>query len=159
MAIKKAFQDVVAFLEENAGSKVKTILPAVIELCSAKSGGAGGASSFLKNEAGEVTHIKCYYHNMWEPVNPDGSGDDEHCEYGAKATSATKLSNMCKEGTSAWTKQQAAAKKAGAALLTSVAALEVAPEDIPSVQAEIEEARKVVVAREDGLGTEESPAA
>lgn len=158
MSIKKAFQDVVAFLEDNENSKVKSVLPAVIEMCSAKSGGAGGAQSFIKDANDNVTHIKCYYHGVWEPVNSDGTGDDEHCAYGAKATSATKLSNMCKEGTSNWTKQQAAAKKAGVQLLNDVAAGDVAPEDILDEQASIEVTRKAVYEREDGLGSEEMPA-
>ena len=159
MSIKKAFQDVVAFLEDNKNSKVNTVLPAVIEMCSAKSGGAGGAQSFIKDADGNVTHIRCYYHGTWEPVNVDGSGDDEHCAYGAKATSATKLSNMCKEGTSNWTKQQAAAKKAGVQLLNDVASGEVDPADILDKQAEIEVDRKSVYVREDGLGSEDMPEA
>jgi len=149
MSIKKAFQDVVAFLEENSGSEVKTVLPVVIEMCSAKSGGAGGASAYIKDAEGTVTHIRCYYHGKWEPV--------ADVEYGVKATSATGLSSMCKEGTSNWTKQQAAAKKAGAQLLNLVAAGDVAPSDIGAVQEEIETARKVVVPREDGIGEDVAP--
>ena len=150
MSIKKAFQDVVAFLEDNENSKVKTLLPAIIEMCSAKSGGAGGAASFIKDAEDNVTHIKCYYHGLWEPVDA--------VEYGAKATSATGLSSMCKEGTSAWTKQQREAKKANVELLNKVASGDVDPTDIVAIQADIEAARKVVVAREDGLGSEDMPA-
>lgn len=157
MAIKKAFQDIVAFLEDNQNSKVKSVLGTVIEMCSAKSGGGGGGQAFLRDADGNVTHIKCYYHNKWEPVNADGTGDEEHVAYGAKATSATKLSSMCKEGTSAWTKQNSLAKKAGIALLSDVAAHTVAPDEIGAKQEEIEAARKVVVDREDGLGTTDQP--
>ena len=151
MAIKKAFVDLVAFLEENEGSKVKTIMPGVIELCSAKSGGGkGGASTFIKNEAGEVTHIFCYYHKKWEAV--------AEVEFGTKTTSPTGLNNMCKEGTSQWTKQQRAAKKASEALLDQVAAGEVDANDISGLREDIETTRSAVVAREDGHGTEDKPA-
>lgn len=145
MAIKKAYKEIVEFLEANAGSKVKTILDEVIEMASAKTAGGGGSASTVRRDAdGNVTHIFCYYHKMWEDVAV--------CEYGKKITSGTGLNNMCKEGTSQWTKQQRAAKKAGAELLTAVGAGEVAPEDIATVQAEIEAARSVIIPRGDGHG-------
>lgn len=145
MAIKKAYQEIVAYLEDNQGSKVKTILPGVIELASAKSGGGGGGGSTIRrNEAGEVTHIFCYYHKMWEPI--------AEVEFGKKATSPTGLNNMCKEGTSQWTKQQRVAKKAKEALLDDVAQGIVAPGDIVAKQADIDTARALIVLREDGIG-------
>lgn len=156
MAIKKAFQDVVALLEENPNKKVKDILPEILTMCSAKSGGGAGGATVRKDKDGNVTHIFCYYHKMWEPVNKDGSGDDKHCAYGAKATSATGLSSMCKEGTSAWTKQQAASKKASPKLLADVAAGDVKPDQLTKLMAKIEKARTAVVPRKDGIG--EAPA-
>jgi len=152
MAIKKAFQDVVAFLEENKSKPVSKVLNEVISMCSAKSGGGTGGSNVRKDANGVVTHIKCYYHNKWEPVNKDGSGDDKHCAYGVKATSSTGLSTMCKEGTSNWTKQQAASKKASKQLLADVAAQKVKPTDLVKEMEAIEKARTVVVARKDGIG-------
>lgn len=147
MKIKKAYEEVVAFLEANENSKVKTILDEVKALCSAKTSGGTGGSNFKKNDAGEVTHIFCYYHKMWEPV--------DQVEFGAKSTSATGLNNMCKEGTSQWSKQNRAAKKANEDLLTRVGKGEVAPEDIAAEQEKIEAERAVVVPREDGIGSAE----
>lgn len=149
MAIKKAFQPIVDFLEENKDSRVKTILPAITEMCSAKSGGAGGGQNFIKDADGNVTHIYCYYHQKWEDVKV--------AEYGKKANSATGLNTMCKEGTSEWTKAQNAAKKANAELLTDVASGKVAPGDIPKMQEDIAAKRAVIVPRKDGHGTDEAP--
>ena len=144
MAIKKAYVDVVAFLEENKDSKVKTILPAIIELCSAKVGGGRNAENVLRNEAGEVVAVFCYYHKMYEPV--------ADVEYGKKATSSTGLNNMCKEGTSNWTKQQRAYKKAGEEMLTSIQNGEMEVGDMEAVRAEHTAAKDLVVTREDGIG-------
>lgn len=154
MAIKKAYEELVAFLEENKDSKVKTILPAVEEMCSKSAAGGGGAQNYIKDADGNVTHVFCYYHKMWEPV----TGDDA-VEYGVKQTSATGLNSMCKEGTSQWTKQQRAAKKAGAELLDAVANGEVAPEDIKKEQEAIDAAKAEIVPREDGVGSADKPEA
>ena len=145
MAIKKVFQPIVDFLEANRDSKVKTVIDGVVELCSAKAGG-GGASTFVKNAEGVVTHIFCYYHKKWEEVGP--------CEYGAKASSPTGYNSMCKIGTSEWTKQQRAAKKANEELLTKVATGEVNPSDIAKHQEDINAEKSKIVARPDGLGVD-----
>lgn len=145
MAIKKVFQPLVDFLEANRDSKVKTIIDGAIELCSAKAGG-GGASTFIKDAAGKVTHVFCYYHKKWEEVGP--------VEYGAKASSPTGYNSMCKLGTSEWTKQQRAAKKASIDLLTNVGAGKVNPSDIVKHQEDINAAKAVIVPRPDGLGVD-----
>ena len=157
MAIKKAYEEVWDFLNKNKSKKVSDILSSVEELCSAKSGGGSGEPTFLKDAKGNVTHIRCYYHKMWEPVNPDGKGDDKHIEYGKKSTSPTGLNNMCKEGVSHWTKQQRAAKAANEQLLQDVAAGKIKPEKIPERQAEIEKDRTKIVPRKDRLGSKEMP--
>jgi len=152
MAIKKAYEDLIKFLEENPNSKVKTIMPGIIELCSAKRGGGkGGAQTFIKNAADEVTHIFCYYHKKWEAV--------VEVEFGTKSTSPTGLSNMCKEGTSQWTKQFRGAKKASEELLDKVSTGEIAPSDIAGMKADIEANRATIVPRVDGHGIDEMPGA
>ncbi len=149
MAIKKVFADLVNFLEANENSKVKTVMPQILDICSAK-GGGGGVSNFIKDADGNVTHVYCYYHKKWEAV--------AECEYGAKANSPTGLNSMCKEGTSAWTKQQREAKNANQDLLTAVAKGEVAPGDIAAKQADIEANRAKIIPRADGKGSDEKPA-
>lgn len=147
MAVKKAYQELVAFLEENGDKKVKTVINDVIEMCSAKSGGGGGAATtFHKDDNGVVVAVRCFYHKLW--MSPAVA------EFGAKASSPTGLNSMCKDGVSKWSKQQREAKAAKEALLQQVAAGEIDPSDIGAEMAKIEEARSVIVPREDGYGFE-----
>ena len=146
MAIKKAYQEIVAFLEENRNSKVSTILDGVIELASAKVGGGRATENVLRDAENNVIAVFCYYHKRYEPV--------ADVEYGKKATSSTGLNSMCKEGTSNWTKQQRVAKKAGEELLDQVMNGELAAEDLEAARGEISKAKDVIVAREDGIGFE-----
>ena len=130
---KKVFVELVALLEANKGKKVSTILPEVMELVSAKV----QTKTFRLDDAGNVTEIYCYYHKQWEDV--------AEVPYGKKASTASGLNTMCKEGTSNWTKQQRLAKLAKAKLLDLVASGEVEPGELPERLEEIEEARKVIV--------------
>lgn len=145
MTIKKAFVDIVEFLQENEKKTVKSILPDVIEMASAKAGGgSGGGSTFHKNDKGEVVAIRCFYHGLW--MSP------QVVEFGKKANSSTGYNTMCKEGVSKWTKQQRDAKKAREDLLTKVAASEIEPSKLPAEMEAIEEARKTVIPPADGYG-------
>ena len=132
MTIKKAFIGVHALLLANEDKKVKTVMPELVEIMSAK-GAGGGASSVHRNEAGDVLGILDYYFKVWLPV--------EYVEYGAKANSASGLNTMCKLGTSLWTKQQRDFKKGKENLLDEVAAGNVLPTDIQSELDALEEAR------------------
>ena len=147
MAIKKAYVALIEYLEANKDSKVKTILPGAIELCSAKTSGSGTGANFKKDKDGNVTHVFCYYHKKWEDVKV--------VEFGVKSTSPTGLNNMCKEGTSQWTKQHRAAKKANEDLLNDVSDGKVNPADLKGLRADIEATRATIVPREDGHGTYE----
>jgi len=150
MSIKKAFIPLVELLEANKGKTVSSIMEKVLELTSAKAGGGGRASNTVhKNDAGDVTHVFCYYHKKWEEL--------AKVEYGKKASSPTGYSNMCKEGTAAWTKQQRDAKKGKDDLLASVAAGETKATDIKARMEEIEKDRGKVVRREDKHGTDSPP--
>lgn len=143
--IKKAYADIVSYLQDNADAAVADVLPTVVEMASAKSGGGGGKpSTFHRDEEGNVVGIFCYYHKLW--MNP------ADVEFGQKASSATGFNNMCKDGVSKWTKQQRGAKAAKEQLLAQVSAGEVAPEDIADEMARIEEEASVIVPREDGYG-------
>ncbi|MEE8598408.1 MAG: hypothetical protein V3S69_02650 [Dehalococcoidales bacterium] len=148
-SVKKAFQPLIAFLQEaaDAGKKVSSILEDAVAMCAPKQGGGGLASNVKKDDDGNVTHVMCYYHKMWEPVV-----GDEAVEYGSKANSASGLNSMCKEGTSQWTKQQRVAKKANEGLLVQVTEGTLLPEGIAGAQVEIEAARGAIVPREDGIG-------
>lgn len=141
--IKKDFVAIVELLIANKGKKVDTILPQVIELATKKaSGGSDIGKTFLKDDEGNTVAVYCYYHKRWELVS--------QCEYGKKANTATGLNTMCKEGTSAWTKQQRAANNAEKALLAKLTAGEQV--DLVAAKAQIEEERQIITPREDGHG-------
>ena len=144
--IKKAYTEIVELLEAHAEHKVKSILPQVIELASAKTGGGGGrATTFHKNADGIVVAIRCFYFGLW--MSP------EVAEFGKKASSSTGFNSMCKAGVSLWTKQQRDAKKAREELLTAVADGSISPSELPAQLAGIEEARAQVEAAEYGFET------
>ncbi len=146
--VKTAFQPIVDFLEANKDVKVSKILAQVIAMTEAKANRAEG-STFKKNSKGETVAVLDYYFKRWMPtVGPLA------VEFGAKAKTATGLNTMCKDGVSHWTKQQSEAKKASGELLKKVASGEIKPQDIAVHQAQIEEARKVIVATDKGFASE-----
>lgn len=143
--IKKVFEPIVALLAANTGVLVEDILEQVQELAAAKSGGGGGvASTFHRNEAGEVDAVLCYYHKLWM--------DPRVADFGAKKTSASGLNSMCKDGVSKWTKQQREAKNAESEILNLVATGELDAADIPEALAEAKEKASRIEPREDGYG-------
>lgn len=143
--IKKAFVEIIETLQANANELVGDILPQIIALASAKTGGGGGkATTFHKNEDGVIVGVQCYYHGLW--MSP------EVADFGKKASSATGYNSMCKDGVSKWTKQERVAKQAKEQLLLDVANGDVEASDLPSVMEEIETARKEREPREDGYG-------
>lgn len=145
--IKKAFVEIHELLTANTDRKVSSIMDELTALMSAKTGsGGGGKANFHRNEAGEVVAVQCYYFKRWFLV--------DQMPFGAKASSASGLSSMSKEGTSNWTKQQAEAKKAKAQLLTDVAEGKVAAEAVPAELAKIEAAREEIKAPETNPGFE-----
>jgi len=143
--VKKVFVEIANLLEENSNKKVSTILPQLMELMTAKSGGGSDiGKTFLKDENGEVFAIYCYYHKKWELIS--------ECEYGSKKGTSTNLNTMCKEGVSNWTKQRRLAKKGKDELLTKVLDGEILQENLASAIEELEESTRVIIPREDGQG-------
>lgn len=147
--VKKAYQDIISFLQENEDKKVKTILEQVIALASAKTG-QRAATTMIKDAGGNVVAILDYYFKRWMPLVGEAA-----VEFGAKKDSTTGFNTMCKAGVSEWTKRQREAKVAGENLLKRVANGEVAPQDILAEQAKIEEARKVITETTLGFETME----
>lgn len=150
MSVKKAYQDIVALLEANRDVKVSKVIDQVIELASAKVGRAEG-NTYVKDAQGNTVAINDYYFKRWMPLV-----GDKAVEFGAKLKTATGFNTMCKEGVSAWTKQQREAKNANAELLQKVAAGEIQPAEIASHQAAIEEARKAIAPTELGFDSIEA---
>lgn len=133
MAIKKDYVELVNFLETNKNKKVETILEMVREMCSQKV-----ETTFKKDENGNVTHVFCYYHKVWEDVS--------QVEYGKKASNkATGLNTMCKVGLNQWSKQQRVAQKEKNELLEKMAKGEVTQEEFTQELDAIELRRNTIV--------------
>jgi hypothetical protein len=135
--IKKAYVELHSLLEANANKKVSTIMPLLLELMSAKSGGGTVGNTFKKDEDGNVTHVFCYYHKEWEAV--------ADVEYGSKKGTATGLNTMCKVGVSNWTKQQRMFKKSEDEVLAKILSGEITVDEAHALRAEAEEARGAIV--------------
>ena len=133
MAIKKDYVELVKFLETNKNKKVETILDLVREMCSQKV-----ETTFKKDENGNVTHVFCYYHKVWEDVS--------QVEYGKKASNkATGLNTMCKVGLNQWSKQQRVAQKEKNELLEKMAKGEVTQEEFTQELDAIELRRNTII--------------
>lgn len=133
MAIKKDYIELVNFLETNKNKKVETILDLVREMCSQKV-----ETTFKKDENGNVTHVYCYYHKVWEDVS--------QVEYGKKASNkATGLNTMCKVGLNQWSKQQRVAQKEKNELLEKMAKGEVSQEEFTQELDAIELRRNTII--------------
>lgn len=138
--IKANFQELITLLEQNKNKKVSTIMPEILTLVTTKQ----KHKASIRDDNGDVLAIYCYYHKQWELI--------DECEYGKKKSSSTGLNTMCKEGTSNWTKQQRQAKQQKELLLTQLANGEITHDALTDKLQEIEEARTVIIPREDGLG-------
>lgn len=133
MAIKKDYVELVNFLETNKNKKVETILDLVREMCSQKV-----ETTFKKDDEGNVTHVYCYYHKVWEDVS--------QVEYGKKASNkATGLNTMCKVGLNQWSKQQRVAQKEKNELLEKMAKGEVTQEEFTLELDQIELRRNTII--------------
>ena len=142
MNIKKQYEELFALLQANQNRKVSAIMPDLLILMQAKSGGSDIGKTFLKNEDGSTYAVYCYYHKRWELVEQVG--------YGLKANTATGLNTMCKEGVSNWAKQQRTYKKAKDQLLEQVADQTISVDDLPGLLHELDEARKAIVPHSTG---------
>lgn len=142
--IKKDFVAIVELLEANKNKKVDTILAQILEMCTSKN---VMKSTVRKNDADEVTHIFCYYHKKWEPIAT--------VPYGNKSNTASGLNTMCKEGVNSWTKQQRVFKATKAELTDKMLSGELTAEQAKDALTAAEQARDIIVAREDGQGEDE----
>lgn len=130
------------FLEANQELTVGEAMAQILALAHTPKQSNKQSTSFKID--GKVAAIYCYYHKKWEPV--------DECEYGVKASSNTGLNTMCKEGVSAWTKQQRLAKVAKEQLLMDVANGSIDPAKLSAKLADIEADRQAIVPREDEVG-------
>ena len=148
MAIKKVYQEIVAFLEDNPEKKVKSVLDEVISMCEAKR--ASGAQTYLKDAKGKVVAILDYYFKRWMPLV--GS---QAVEFGIKNGSSTGYNTMCKVGASQWVKQNRQIKNAKTDMLKELKAGTLLPKDIEAREIEIEAESKKIVGTDLGFATKE----
>lgn len=116
--IKKDYQEVMSLFAQTLDIlKANKVKKSVIEevnakyneacflTASKKSNGSGSNSTaYFDPTTKELVAVFCYYHKRWELV--------KHIPYGVKAGTKTGLNTMCKEGTSAWTKNNRKLQKA-----------------------------------------------
>ncbi len=145
--VKKAYVELYQLMLANPKKQIGTLMPEFLELMQSKSAGGSNGKSFIKNAEGVVTHVYCYYHKKWEDVTI--------AEYGKKTNTASGLNTMCKEGVSAWTKQQRIKKQAEAKLLERVASGDLEVGLIADEQVKILEQSKLIEPRSDEHGTDE----
>ncbi len=148
--VKKAYQEIVDFLEANKDVKVNKIFDRVVEMAAAKSSRSATGSTYITDKDGNPVAILCYYFKRWMPLVGEAA-----VEFGAKKSTATGLNTMCKEGVSNWTKQQRQSESELKGLLTRVASGELAAEDISSEQERIEAERKAIAETDLGFATKE----
>lgn len=145
--IKKAYAAIASLLAGNMDATVADIYPQFEALASAKAGGGGGrATTFHRDEQGNVTALFCAYYKKWFPVDGD-------VEFGKKASTQSGFNNYSKPGLALFTKQLNEFKKAKDALLIEVAA---DPSKAETLQAELdklEEARHAIQPVEGGFDT------
>ncbi len=143
--IKKAYIAICSLIAANPALTCEEIYPQVEALASAKVGGGGSSvTSFHKDDEGNVVVARCAYHDKYFLTS--------EVEFGKKASSASGLNTMCKDGTSKWTTQLSKFKKAKEQLLTDVGAGDVEATDIASITLELEAKRNEVVAMDDFTG-------
>lgn len=143
-SIKKAFVEVVAFLQANESKKVRDVLAEVQAMVTSKTSAGGTATTIARNADGVIVALRCGYYKQWMPLS--------HVEFGAKVGSASGYNPMCKEGVSNWYRQQREAAKAKEAILGQVQAGTLNAGDIQARLDEIEAERVRIIARLDGIG-------
>ena len=153
MAVKKSMVGIIEFLNENLNKSVKSIIDEVTALASTKTKAGTGtamASTFIKDAADATVAVFDYYFKRWMPLVGDAAVD-----FGAKASAASGFASMSKEGTSLWTKQQAAAKKATTQILVDVENGDLEVSGISAAKEAIEATRKEIVTTELGFADRE----
>lgn len=131
MAIKKAYEAIVKFMQDNDQKKVSTILPAIIDMCTAKR--ASSANTYIKDVDGQVVAIFDTFYKKWMALV-----GDEAVDFGSKAGSPTGFSNTCKEGNNEWTKLNRKRKNALASILDELKSGDLEPAGITDREVQIQ---------------------
>lgn len=151
MSVKKAYKEIIDYLNTNQNVKVADVLPKVIEMASAKSNRSTAGSTFIKDTEGNVVAINCYFYRRWMPLI-----GDKAVEFGKKANTTTGLNTMCKAGVSGWSKRERDYKKAQADMLDNVKTGKIKVTDIEAEQQKMEELRKAISETDLGFDNKEN---
>ena len=137
--IKKDFQELVTFLEQNKGKKISSILEAIYSMTSTK------VRQSTHCEVDGRLYVFCYYHKKWEPV--------DEVPYGSKAGTKTGLNTMCKEGVSKWTQKNKALKAVDGKVFEALQAGEITVEELQTYkQSLIDALESEIVPHSSGIG-------
>lgn len=112
LTIKKDNIELHQYLQSLIGKKVTEKLVTDIAtrfLATKNNNGSGSRTTAYYDADRNLVAVYCYYHKQWELV--------EYIPYGVKSGTKTGLNTMCKEGVSAWTKNNRATVKAKDELL------------------------------------------
>jgi hypothetical protein len=112
LTIKKDHIELHQYLQSLINKKLTEKLVADIAtrfLATKNNNGSGSRTTAYYDSNRNLVAVYCYYHKQWELV--------EHIAYGVKSGTKTGLNTMCKEGVSAWTKNNRATVKAKDELL------------------------------------------
>lgn len=147
--VKKAFQNIVSFLEANKTKKVSEVLENIYSLSSAKNGSSKG-TTYLADDKNTIVAIHCWYFKRWMPLI--GS---KLVKFGQKKGTSTGFNTMSLKGSSLWSKQNSAFKKDTTALLDQLTAKTLKVEDIPAAKEKIKLAKDKIEFTELGFKTKD----
>lgn len=110
MAIKKAYQELIAFLEKEDVQKktVRAILPKLREMCESS---RRASTQEVHKVGGEIVAAKCAYHGLWFLAH----------HFGIKPTAASGINPMTKDGAAKTNKQKNNYNSAKSELLMNTA--------------------------------------
>jgi len=141
----------------------KALSDALSDLTKPKVGGSSDVNDYtVFDKDGNVTHIFCTYHKLWEPVSKDGEDEDgeDITVTLFKVNDKTKngFERECIEGTTSWREQSKVFKTTNDSVVSDL--LEGAIDNIKAkaLLADAATARAKHVARADKLGAAEKPA-
>jgi hypothetical protein len=152
MASKK---DVLAGVIAIIGAEVsEATMAKVVELLGPKAGGGKDISDYTVYDAnGNVTHVFCTVHKLWEPVvDTDGNAvfiEDTKAKNG--------LRRYCDVGDKQWQERAKAYRATKDATLLDLLDGNIDNVDAKAIIDEADEARHEPYARPDGLGTIDKP--
>jgi len=137
----------------------KALREALSALTEPKSGGASDVNDYTVFDAdGKPLFVFCTYHRKWEPVTTEKDGEVVEL-FRKNPKSPNGLQRECDEGLASWRAQAKEYKENHKKVIDDLLAGDITNDEAKEAIEELEAARANHIAREDGLGTDEKPAA